>query len=228
MIQPSVHDETILETGQKRERSGKRLDLIGPIVRLQVQTEPLKRGERGSRWYDPAPITAVDALHLDAGGVRGTSAAVTLLDVHHRDHPRSRHRGGNGVSVGFTAHYASMRETFDIQLSDGVAGENVLVDTARAYTEAEFGGGLVIETAEGPVRLDRVIVAAPCVEFSKFCVGLDAGDRPDRRVTEALQFLDGGTRGFYATWRPADDRVRPVIRPGDRVYRLVPGDVAGA
>jgi len=30
-----------------------------------------------------------------------------IADVHHRDHPTSRYSDGNGVSLGFTAHYAS-------------------------------------------------------------------------------------------------------------------------
>jgi len=32
--------------------------------------------------------------------------------------------------------------------------------------------------------------------------------------------LDNGVRGFYATWNPNDGDPEPLIRPGDRVYRL--------
>jgi hypothetical protein len=39
--------------------------------------------------------------------------------------------------------------------------------------------------------------------------------RTDRTVAEALGFLDGGMRGYYASYR--GDPV--TIRPGDRVYR---------
>lgn len=199
-------------------------DLIGPIVRVQVQVEPLKRGERGGRWYEPAPITAVAGLRLEPGGVCGVGDTV-LLDVHHSDHPQSRFRGGNGISIGFTGHYAVMRAAFGPHVADGIAGENILVTSTRVWTEAELAGGLLAATADGVVRLDRVLVAAPCVEFSRFCLGLDPAARPDRRVTTALQALDGGIRGFYATWAPGSDAALPgpVIRPGDRVFRR-PGE----
>ena len=33
------------------------------------------------------------------------------MDIHNRNHPDSRHGSGNGLSVGFTSHYARMRAT---------------------------------------------------------------------------------------------------------------------
>lgn len=198
-------------------------DLIGSVVRVQVQAQPLKvtgPGESGRRRYEPTPITSVAGLRLESGGVRGLGDAV-VLDVHHRDHPRSRFRGDNGISIGFTEHYAVMRAALGPHVADGIAGENILVASTQVWTEAELAGGLLVATADGPVQLDRVLVAAPCVEFSRFCLGLDPAARPDRRVTAALQALDGGVRGFYATWAPASDAALPgpVIRPGDRVFR---------
>ena len=184
---------------------------------MQVQVEPLKQGERGGRWYEPAPITAVAGLRLEPDGVCGVGDTV-LLDVHHRDHPRSRFRGDNGISIGFTAHYAVMRAAFGPHVADGIAGENILVASTRVWTEAELAGGLLVATADGVVLLDRVLVAAPCVEFSRFCLGLNPADRPDRRVTAALRALDGGVRGFYATASGAA-LPGPVIRPGDHVFR---------
>ena len=198
-------------------------DFVGSIIRVQVQAQPLKvdvPGEGGRRRYEPTPITAVAGLRLEPGGLRGIGEA-PVLDVHHRDHPRSRFRGGNGISIGFTEHYAVMRAAFGPRVADGIAGENILVASTRVWTEAELAGGLLVATADGPVQLDRVLVAAPCVEFSRFCVSLDPAARPDRRVTAALRALDGGIRGFYATWAPRSDAALPgpVIRPGDRVFR---------
>ena len=87
-----------------------RLEPIGPIVRLQVQTASLKCGEKPHRWYDPAPILSVPALRLDSGGVTGVDGeGRDVSDVHHRDHPQSKFRSENGVSVGFSGHYARMR-----------------------------------------------------------------------------------------------------------------------
>ena len=46
-----------------------------------------------------------------------------------------------------------------------------------------------------------MIVAAPCVEFSRFALQFPDGKRPDATVTEVLRFLDAGMRGFYATYK---------------------------
>jgi len=211
------------ERWRQADRQPARRELIGPVVRVQVQAEPLKQGERGARWYDPTPIAEVAGLRVEPVGVRGMAAngEATVVDVHHRDHPRSRYRGENGISLGFTPHYARMRAAFGSHLADGVAGENILVAAEREWTDADLAGGVVIETAGGSVLLAPVIVAKPCVEFSKFCLGLGAAERPDRRVTETLQFLDNGVRGFYATWQPNGTERELIIRPGDRVFRLL-------
>ncbi|MBA2276571.1 MAG: hypothetical protein H0W06_02295 [Chloroflexia bacterium] len=217
-------------TTPRAEHLHDRREVIGAIVRVQVQVEPLKRGERGGRWYDPAPITEVAALRLDSGGVHGIDEmGGTVLDVHHRDHSHSRYRGGNGVSVGFTSHYGDMRAAFGVHLSDGVAGENILIASERRFSEEDLAGGLLIEAADGPVWLDQVVVATPCVEFSRFCVGLEATERPDQRVTRALQFLGDGVRGYYAAWSLARDQLDqpeppPDIRRGDLVFRRLPRD----
>src|SRR5699024_3689479 len=153
------------------------LELIGPIVRLQVQTTSLKQGERPRSWYDPAPIRSVPIVHIDDGGVTGFDGT-SLADVHHRDHPRSRFRGENGVSVGLTGHYVRMRERFGSHLVDGIAGESILVQSDRVLTEPDIEHGVVILTANGLVELSAVLSAPPCVEFSKFC----AGYGPDRKA----------------------------------------------
>ena len=196
--------------------------LVGRIVRLQVQTAHLKRGEQPHRWYDPEPITAVAALRLAEGGVTGIAADGAIRhDVHHRDHPISRNRGDNGVSIGFTGHYAAMRERFGAHLADGLAGENILVESDTVHAEAALGGTLLIETAGGLVRLDAVIAAPPCVEFTRYCLQWPRDRRPDRTVTEGLQFLDGGMRAFYATFAP-DGSDAAEIHLGDAVYRVSP------
>lgn len=192
---------------------------LGRIVRLQVQIAHLKRGEQPRRWYDPSPIAEVATLRLEDGGVTGVGADGTIHhDVHHRDHPISRHRGDNGVSVGFTSHYAAMRDRFGDHLPDGVAGENVLVESDDRHTVDALGGTLLIETGDGIARLDEVIVAPPCVEFTRFCMQWPRDARPDRTVTEALRFLDDGMRAFYARADLAASTVRE-LRVGDMVYR---------
>jgi len=195
-------------TGERR--------LIGRIVRLQVQTAHLKCGDTPHRWYDPAPITVVPRLALDASGVQGQLVDGTILeDVHNGTHAISRFRGDNGVSIGFTSHYRAMRDRFDIHLADGIAGENILIASDVLHTVDSLAPNLVVETSQGPVRIEGITVAAPCVEFSKFCLGFANDQKPDRTVTEALQFLHNGMRGFYAT-APTSG----VIRTGNPVYKV--------
>ena len=190
--------------------------VIGSIVRLQVQEVSLKVA--GPRWrrYDPAGLRSVRVLELNDGGVRGwTDESAPLDDVHHRDHPSSKNRGGeNGISVGFTSHYCAMRERFGNHLGDGIAGENILVETDALLTESELAGGIVVMTADGrEIRLDRIFPAAPCVEFSRYALQFPDDARPDETVAEALRFLNDGTRGYYASYHGPTTR----ISLGDRV-----------
>lgn len=189
--------------------------VIGEIVRLQVQREPLKVGVAPRRRYDPTPIQPVAALTLQPDGVEGwTDAGEQLLDVHNVRHPRTRNRGqANGISIGFTSHYARMRDRFGAHLARGIAGESLLVETSERFTEADLAADLMIETAEGEeIPLTRVMVAAPCVEFSRWCLQFPEDDRPDQRVTEALKFLHQGMRGYYASYEGEPARVGPGSR----------------
>jgi hypothetical protein len=195
------------------------LELVGTIVRLQVQASSLKCGEKPHRWYDPEPIRSVPGLRIDDGGATGFDG-VDIADVHHRDHPQSKFRGENGLSVGFTGHYARMRSRFGDHLLDGIAGENILVDADHEYTDDDVALGIVIQSGNGPISLAAVQAAPPCVEFSKFCAGYTRDQRPDRVITETLRFLNDGMRGFYATLQ--EDAIGPVrIAVGDLVYRRV-------
>ena len=193
--------------------------LVGQVVRLQVQESSLKVGDGPRRRYDPSPIRSVPALQLDERGVTGlTEWGEDVADVHNRDHPSSKNRGGNGVSVLFTGHYAAMREGFGPHLLDGIAGENILVACEQLVGEEDLAAGLIVETGDGQrVILRRLVVAAPCVEFARHALRFPDDARPDLTVTEAVLFLNDGMRGYYAAY----DGPPTVIRVGDKVY--VPG-----
>ena len=190
---------------------------IGPIVRLQVQRSSLKVGEPRHRRYDPAAIVAVPALRLTTAGAVGEPAGEPdIVDVHNADHPQSKQRAGvNGLSVGFTGHYAAMQERFGDRPAEGIAGENLIVESGRQWTEDDLAPGLLIRTAAGDeIPLVRILIAAPCVEFTRWAMQFPAEARPDRTVTESLQFLGDGMRGFYFAYDGA-----PVsIAPGDRLF----------
>ena len=190
---------------------------IGPIVRLQVQTASLKVGEAPRRRYDPGPLLPVPALALDPDGAVGLiPGGEPVVDVHNRRHPSARQSHGvNALSIGFTSHYDRMREHFGDAVADGVAGENIIVASDRLWTAEELAAGLEVETATGEcVRLERIVVAAPCVEFTRWALRYPEDARPDLRVTEGVRFLGDGLRGFYAAY----DGESVTIALGDRVF----------
>ena len=157
------------------------------------------------------------ALRVSPAGVVGlVENGESILDVHHHDHPASKNRGGeNGISLGFTGHYREMRLRFGQHLADGIAGENILIEADRQFVVDELAAGVVVEGNDGrQLELRPVIVAAPCVEFSRYALRFPDDARPDATVTEALRFLDAGMRGFYATYEgePA------VVEIGARVF----------
>jgi hypothetical protein len=170
--------------------------ILGPIIRLQVQRSPLKTGEKPNRRYDPAPIVPVERLRLTPDGAVGLVNGSEIVDVHHRAHPQTRQdRPEKGLSVGFTGHYAEMRERFGEHLIVGCAGESIIVEIPRRIPLEEIQGGLVILSPKGEerVRLAQVCVAAPCKPFSGWAHGQAV--EPDT-LKATLQFLDEGTRGF--------------------------------
>jgi MOSC domain-containing protein YiiM len=186
------------------------VEQIGRVVRLQVQRASLKVGPREARAYDPAPLLAVPTLRLGPDGVVGLpDAGQPIVDVHNRQHPTSKHNAVNGVSVGFTTHYLAMRERFGPHLADGIAGENVVVETERDFRSDDLRGTLVI----GQARLSAIVAAEPCEPFSRFALAGQADGPADPRIADALRFLRHGTRGYYATVA-----AEAVVRLGDPVY----------
>ncbi len=176
---------------------------IGTIKLLQVQIASLKVGQAPHRRYDPAPLRQVTAIEVDPDGAIGLAAdGERLLDVHNRRHPATKQQAGiNGLSFGFTSHYDLMRDRFGEVASDGIAGENILIVSDRQWTEDELAAGLVIETGSGQrLPLVRVVVAAPCVEFTRWVMRFPDDARPDLTVTGNVQFLNDGLRGYYTAY----------------------------
>ncbi|HZR43707.1 MAG TPA: hypothetical protein VFB12_26580 [Ktedonobacteraceae bacterium] len=197
---------------------------IGRIKQIQVQRSRLKPGQKTERYYDPAPLLIVNSLLLSTKGVIGVTAdGEQIIDVHNVDHPESRNSNGyNGISIGFTSHYKAMRRHFGDHLMDGIAGENILVevDDQQSINDLERGVMIQISATGQMVYLQDLMEAAPCVEFSRFAVTGITGRVPElanEQVKEALQFLNLGRRGFYATL--ADSHELVAIQAGDRVFR---------
>ena len=176
------------------------MTVLGTVVRLQVQRSRLKPGLRGARVYDPAALLEVTALDVGPRGVVGVTTTGPVLDVHHADHPDSRNvRLVNGLSLLTRGHYDRLRQAYGPHLVDGVAGESLLLDAVRPWSARDLQGALELETEDGWLLLGEVVPAPPCVEFSRFCLDdltADAGGEP---VQTALEQLDRGARGFYAS-----------------------------
>lgn len=190
---------------------------LGTVVRLQVQRSSLKTGEKPHRIYSPAPILAVPRLALTPDGVLGGAPeGGWIVDVHHRAHPETKNEDGlHGVSIGFTSHYAAMRDRFGARIVVGCAGENILVASERPFTFEDLAGGVAIAGAAGsePVRLRVLQVAHPCRPFTGWALG---GGQVDAEVLKShLQFLDNGMRGFYCVGEGTG-----TVEVGDQVVVL--------
>jgi hypothetical protein len=65
------------------------------------------------------------------------------------------------------------------------------------------------------VYLNKLKVAAPCIEFSQYAANHSL-PMPPAQLKATLQFLDDGMRGFYGTVEDQPDEM--IIQAGDRVF----------
>lgn len=170
------------------------------IVHLQVQRTPVKTGRAPMRTYDPSPLVPVTSIRVDAHGVHGvTSDGEFILDVHHQDHPDTRDaKGRAGILFIGTGDYAALRERYGSHVTDGIAGETILLDAPEGLAGGGLPGTAVVTTQDGPVELGGIRVAGPCVEFSRFCLGRPPSPVVDDTLKATLEDLDGGSRGYRA------------------------------
>lgn len=185
--------------------------LLGPIVLLQVQRRPVKAPGGG---YDPTVLLPVREAWVGPDGVAGLHEGAWVLDAHHAAHPARRGGAGRAVSLGFSGHYRLMEERFGAAPL-GVGGENIVVAAERRIYPKDLLGTVVIRGGEGDLALSGAQVAAPCLHFTSFLLGLDrVAERSE--IAEDLEFLGEGLRGFVLGAEPGSRPV--VIRPGDEVW----------
>lgn len=185
-------------------------ELLGRIVTLQIQVEPLKATGR----YEPGYLVAADKALIGAAGmlIRGTSG--WLIDAHHQAHPRARGGGNRALSIGFTGHYEAMAERFG-SVPVGIAGENIVVD-GPAVRMTGIGGGLLIRRSDGvEIGLDAPRPTAPCLPFTSFLLG-SADVLQREAIKPELAFLSDGTRGFLISASPVDRYEEITV--GDEVF----------
>jgi hypothetical protein len=194
------------------------MHFIGRVKQVQVQHSSLKGGERPQQYYDPSPLLVVSRLLLTKRGAIGITAdGERVIDVHNADHPTSGYRGENGLSLGFTSHYQTMRARFGPHLRDGIAGESILIeDDGREFRIDELAEGVAIKVASDQlILLAEIEVATPCTPFSQFAAGEPLSKQG---LKETLQFLHYGRRGFYATLAKKQEEAE--VQAGYSVYAL--------
>lgn len=185
--------------------------LLGPIVLLQVQRTPVK--VPGGQ-YDPRPLLPVAEAVVGPDGVVGWHEGAWVLDAHHAAHPARRGSAGRALSIGFTGHYRLMEERFE-KVPLGIGGENLVVEAPGRFHVKDLLGTVLVRTSAGDLTLAGAKVAAPCLHFTSFLLGLDqVAERAE--VAEHLEFLGDGMRGFVLGASPGSAPV--VIHPGDEVW----------
>jgi len=182
------------------------------IVRLQVQRGPVKVGQAPLRCYRPEAIVPVDRIVAGPRGVHGvTAGGEEIVDVHHQDHRQSRDRRGRaGVLFMGTGDYEALRARYGAHVVDGIAGETILLDAPAGLARLGLPPVATVFTADGPLQLQDVREADPCVEFSRFCLRQDPSPVVDDATRQALVDLDFGARGYRSVARNA-----ATIRLGD-------------
>ena len=188
---------------------------IGKIIRLQIQPASLKSGQRPYQIYSPANLLSLATIRLTPQGVVGLLPDGTeQVDVHHAAHPHSANRQNNGVSVNFTSHYGRIRQRFGSHFMDGCAGENILVETDENFSVDDLANGVMIVGKNGRATpLTQILVAAPCEPFSRYLLEM-ASRAPADLMKQTLQFLDNGTRGYYASF----DNSHSTVNVGDSLH----------
>lgn len=173
------------------------MQFLGKITRLQIQRSPMKIMQDGIRTYHTKPLQPVSKLKVTTRGIYGLlSDGTTIIDTHHRNHPQSRNRSDNDISIGFTSHYQLMRHRFGEWIEYGFAGENILINVTERIYPRELGQHIIIQSAKTgqQYELGEITPAPPCVEFSLY---LAQRNMTAEEVKFSLQYLDNGLRGYY-------------------------------
>lgn len=169
--------------------------------------------------YDASRRVEVDRLEISPRGIEATLPnGERVLDIHHLDHPDKAYDDDDLVCIGFTSHYAAMRAEFGEHMVDGVAGENVVIDYSGEVWQEDLEKTLIVENQDSgeTAVLELVSFAAPCVEFSRFCIQSPHGKLSGRRQGEILRFLGKGRRGFLLVLQSSHNMM--TVRPGDKVF----------
>ena len=194
---------------------------LGRVKLVQVQPSGLIIETPSGDFYDVSRRVEVEKLIITSLGIEATTASGEhVLDIHHINHPDKKYDDDDLVCIGFTSHYAAMRERFGEHLEDGTAGENIIIEYDQEVWKDDLGQQIAIENAEtGHKTLLNVLsFAAPCEEFSHFAVDSQHERLPAAELKATLQFLNNGRRGFLLIL--SDDQESGTVQAGDKVFAI--------
>ena len=95
-----------------------------------------------------------------------------------------------------TGDYVKLRARYGDHLTEGIAGESILVDAPDGLAGRDIPTEITLITPGRTITLREFRVAEPCVEFSRFCLREEPSRVVDDLVKTALIDLDGGARGY--------------------------------
>ena len=197
------------------------LEFLGTIKLTQLQPNGLIVERPSGEFYDHSRLMVVDRLMITSGGIEATTpAGERILDIHHLEHPDKAYDADDLVCIGFSAHYAAMRTRFGSHMQDGVAGENLIIESQEEIWPEDLGQTIAIENAEtGSISyLKMSRFAAPCSTFSHFAANSQEEKLSPKDLKATLQFLGNGRRGFLLVL--ADGQGAFTVQPGDKVYTV--------
>ena len=194
---------------------------LGKVKLVQVQPSGLIIEVPSGYFYDVSRRVEVEKLIITSLGIEATTAnGENVLDIHHINHPGKEYNDDDLVCIGFTSHYAAMRERFGEHLVDGTAGENIIIEYDQEVWMDDLGEQIVIENAETGKKtmLDVLSFAAPCEEFSHFVANHQHEKLPAAELKSTLQFLNNGRRGFLLVLSKGQETM--TVQAGDRVFAV--------
>lgn len=197
--------------------------LLGKITLTQLQPKGLIIETPSGEIFDPSRLMETNHLVLTPQGIETiTPEGARILDIHHLEHPGKAYDDDDLVCIGFTSHYAAMRERFGAHMQDGAAGENIIIDSQQEIWPDDLGTRIAIENSQtGQISFLQVTrFAAPCAEFSHFAADSQDQRLPAKELKDTLQFLGNGRRGFLLVLGAGQESF--TVQPGDLVY-TIPG-----
>jgi len=194
---------------------------LGRVKLVQIQPNGLIIDTPDGDIYDAARRVEVESLIITPLGIEAVlPTGEPVLDIHHINHPDKAYKD-DLISIGFTSHYAAMRQRFGEHMQDGTAGENIIIEHDEEVWLDDLGQRVVIENAETHQQavLDILRIATPCKEFSHFAANSQGQRLPSAELKSTLQFLNKGRRGFLLAL--ADGQQNVTVKAGDRVFAML-------